>query len=127
MSELPAGLIDESESPEEAAVRELEEETGFKTTLSDVVESTPVLVSDPGMTNANMKMVTLKVNVPASETKIPEPDQKLDTGEFIVKRIVPLDTLADILKDYASKDYVVDAKLAHFAFGYELAKNIKSL
>ncbi|KAJ7048078.1 NUDIX hydrolase domain-like protein, partial [Mycena amicta] len=44
--ELPAGLIDEGETPEQAAIRELEEETGFK--ADAVVESTPVLVADPG-------------------------------------------------------------------------------
>jgi 8-oxo-dGTP pyrophosphatase MutT (NUDIX family) len=46
-AELPAGLIDEGETPEQAAIRELEEETGFK--ASSVIESTPVIVSDPGI------------------------------------------------------------------------------
>lgn len=40
------GLIDDGETPEQAAIRELEEETGFKAT--SVVEATPVVVADPG-------------------------------------------------------------------------------
>lgn len=38
--------MDEGESAEEAAIRELEEETGFK--ADKVLETTPLLVSDPG-------------------------------------------------------------------------------
>lgn len=38
--------MDEGETPEEAAIRELEEETGFKAT--QVVESTSTLHNDPG-------------------------------------------------------------------------------
>ncbi|KZS95667.1 hypothetical protein SISNIDRAFT_408508 [Sistotremastrum niveocremeum HHB9708] len=124
--ELPAGLIDPKESPEEAAVRELEEETGYKTTLKDILESAPVTVSDPGMTNANMKLVIINVNVPASETKVPEPDQKLDQGEFIVKRVVALKELSNVLEEYDSQGYTVDAKLSHFALGYRMAGTVES-
>lgn len=41
-----AGLIDNGETPEQAAIRELEEETGYK--ADGVIESSPVVVSDPG-------------------------------------------------------------------------------
>ena len=44
--ELPAGLIDEGETPEQAAIRELQEETGFK--AAKVLESSPLEVCDPG-------------------------------------------------------------------------------
>jgi ADP-ribose pyrophosphatase len=40
------GLIDKGETAEQAAIRELEEETGFKAV--SVLESSPVIVSDPG-------------------------------------------------------------------------------
>ena len=43
------GLIDEGETPEEAAIRELEEETGYK--ADSVVETSPLLVCDPGQFN----------------------------------------------------------------------------
>ncbi len=100
------GLISEGETPEEAAIRELEEETGFK--ASGVIQSSPLLVCDPGdattlrlrrtssdtclsgMTNANMKLIT--VDVPFPE-KLEMPVQKLDPGEFITARIVELSKL----------------------------------
>ena len=40
------GLIDDGETPEETAFRELEEETGFK--ADGVIESSSLMVSDPG-------------------------------------------------------------------------------
>ena len=40
------GLIDEGETAEQAAFRELEEETGFK--ANSVLQISPVIVSDPG-------------------------------------------------------------------------------
>jgi 8-oxo-dGTP pyrophosphatase MutT (NUDIX family) len=48
------GLIDPNETPEEAAIRELYEETGY---TGIVIDSSCLLVSDPGMTNATMKLV----------------------------------------------------------------------
>ena len=45
-SHTKAGLVDEDESPEDAAVRELREETGYVATR--VIESSPIIVSDPG-------------------------------------------------------------------------------
>ena len=41
------GVIDEGETPEQTAIRELEEETGFK--ADSVIESSPVVVNDPGI------------------------------------------------------------------------------
>ena len=40
------GLIDEGETAEQAAIRELEEETGYK--AQKIIESSPVVVADPG-------------------------------------------------------------------------------
>ena len=46
-AELPAGLIDDGETPEEAANRELQEETGYK--AKGVIDSSAVLANDPGL------------------------------------------------------------------------------
>jgi len=118
--ELPAGLIDDGETPEQAATRELAEETGYRAT--SVIETSPLIVSDPGMTNANMKLVVLGV---ALADTLESPAQHLDPGEFIVTRVVELDHLDRELKAYADKGCVVDARLSHFAAGYAMAHRIR--
>ena len=45
-SELPAGLIDKEETAEQAAIRELEEETGY--VADSVADMTAILATDPG-------------------------------------------------------------------------------
>jgi len=122
--EFPAGLVDEDESPEKAAVRELHEETGFQVQESDVVDVSPLLGSDPGLTNATMKLVTVKIEVPASQKQVPEPKQRLDEGEFIIKRTVALKDLYNTLQEYSKQGCTIDAKLSHFAAGINLAKSL---
>ncbi|KAH9901660.1 NUDIX hydrolase domain-like protein [Cubamyces lactineus] len=127
------GLISEGESAEETAIRELEEETGFK--ASGIVQSSPLLVSDPGMTNANMKLVTVDVPFPEN---LEMPAQKLDPGEFIQVRIVELaklraelqgedrsTPLSDTLLIRILQGFVIDAKLDHLASGFELAEKLR--
>jgi ADP-ribose pyrophosphatase len=45
---MPAGLVDANETPEEAALRELKEETGYEATAADVTDTSILQVSDPG-------------------------------------------------------------------------------
>jgi ADP-ribose pyrophosphatase len=40
------GLMDDGETPEQTAIRELEEETGY--VADKVIETSPILVADPG-------------------------------------------------------------------------------
>ncbi|KAF2768364.1 hypothetical protein EJ03DRAFT_121947 [Teratosphaeria nubilosa] len=110
--EFPAGLIDSGETPEQAAVRELKEETGYE---GKVLDCSPTIVSDPGLTTANMQMVTIEVELKEDDKP---PEQHLDDGEFIERRIVPLTELYDTLHALAKeKGKTVDARLYHWALG----------
>jgi ADP-ribose pyrophosphatase len=116
--ELPAGLIDASETPETAAIRELREETGYE---GKVVEMSPTIVSDPGMTTANMQLATMEVELKEGDV---EPEQQLDEGEFIERVIVPVRELYGRLLKYSEEGKIVDARLWHWAAGINAAKSI---
>jgi 8-oxo-dGTP pyrophosphatase MutT (NUDIX family) len=64
--EFPSGLIDADESPETAALRELEEETGFGAqaghSLKVVKVGVPVSY-EPGLTGSCSRIVVVEVNV----------------------------------------------------------------
>jgi ADP-ribose pyrophosphatase len=116
--ELPAGLVDASESPSEASVRELHEETGYRGKLAFI---SPTIVSDPGLSTANMQLATVEVQLKEGDE---EPEQALDDGEFIERVVVPLDELYDRLVKYDQEGKTVDARLWHWAAGYQAAKSM---
>uniref|UniRef100_A0A8C3B2I2 ADP-sugar pyrophosphatase n=2 Tax=Cairina moschata TaxID=8855 RepID=A0A8C3B2I2_CAIMO len=76
--EFPAGLIEENETAESAALRELEEETGYK---GEVVECTPALCLDPGLSNSTTHIVSVTIN--GDEAENTRPKQKLDDGGML--------------------------------------------
>ncbi|BGP36651.1 hypothetical protein JCM10450v2_000540 [Rhodotorula kratochvilovae] len=123
--ELPAGLIDEGESPEQAATRELYEETGYGGKDFEgrikVTELGSTIVSDPGMSKANMVLATLEVQLKEGEE---EPKPHLDEGEHIDVRVVPLAELYAHLQAFEKLGYTVDARLHHWAAGIELGKKL---
>lgn len=120
--ELPAGLIDDRETPEAAAIRELREETGYE--AEGALDSSAVLATDPGMTTANMKLVILDVPL---NGEMESPDQNLNDGESIVRRVVEVKNLYRVLKEYnEKKDHIVDARLLHLAAGFDLAERLKT-
>ncbi|KAF2873133.1 NUDIX hydrolase domain-like protein [Massariosphaeria phaeospora] len=116
--EFPAGLIDEKETPSEASLRELHEETGYKGRLKYV---SPTIVSDPGMSTTNMQLATVEVELSEGDE---EPEQALDDGEFIERVVVPIDELLERLEQYSKEGKKVDARLWHWAAGYAFAKNM---
>jgi 8-oxo-dGTP pyrophosphatase MutT (NUDIX family) len=50
--EFPAGLVDDNETPAEAAIRELKEECGY---VGEVLHVSPILHVDAGMSSACMR------------------------------------------------------------------------
>ena len=115
--EWPAGLVNADEPPEEAAVRELREETGYSGRVLDV---SPVMAFDPGMTMANLQLVMVEIKLTEDDK---EPEQHLDDGEYIKRVVVPLDELYDRLLEYSKKEkHIVSAKLFHWAAGLHFAR-----
>ncbi|KAI5867459.1 MutT/nudix family protein [Durotheca rogersii] len=115
--EAPAGLIDEGETPEEAAARELREETGY---VAKVVETPPIMFNDPGFCNTNLRMVRVTVDMTLPENQNLRP--KLEEDEFIEAFRVPLATLHDECKRLDAAGYAVDARVGAFAEGIEFVK-----
>ncbi|ORY70175.1 ADP-ribose pyrophosphatase [Pseudomassariella vexata] len=119
--EWPAGLIDADETPDQAAIRELKEETGYET--AKVLDVSPTVAADPGLTNANMQLVMVEVHLKEGDAP---PEQRLDDGENIERVVVPLADMYAKLIEYLKKErYVVAAKLWHWAAGLEFARTQK--
>ncbi|KAF2424887.1 hypothetical protein EJ08DRAFT_672160 [Tothia fuscella] len=115
--EFPAGLIDAKETPEQAAIRELKEETGYE---GNIVDITPTIVADPGLTTANMQLAIVEVQLNEGDE---EPEQHLEDGEHIERIVVPLNELYDRLMAYSKEEgKIVDARLFHWASGLHFAK-----
>ena len=122
------GLVDEGESPEDAAIRELEEETGVCSIevrccsprsmyagykADEVLHSSPIMVSDPGAVacsfgspkhnmfpHSGMTNANMKLVLVGVSFpgQLEAPKQKLEPGESIVRRVVELSKLADEMK-----------------------------
>ncbi|KAI9743391.1 MAG: hypothetical protein M1818_003237 [Claussenomyces sp. TS43310] len=115
--EVPAGLIDANESPEDAAIRELKEETGYVGTVS---ETSPAMFNDPGFTNTNLRMihVTIDMSDPANQDLKPE----LEENEFIEVFSVPLKDLWTECKRLEKDGYAIDARVGTLAEGIEVGR-----
>ncbi|OTA97523.1 hypothetical protein M434DRAFT_391714 [Hypoxylon sp. CO27-5] len=118
--EVPAGLIDEGETVEEAAIRELKEETGY---VAKASETSPMMFNDPGFCNTNLRMVHVTVDLSLPENQNPQPE--LEEDEFIEVFLVPLATLYDECKRLEAEGYAIDARVGTFAEGIECAKHFR--
>ncbi|KAF2763286.1 hypothetical protein EJ05DRAFT_32972 [Pseudovirgaria hyperparasitica] len=119
--EVPAGLVDANESAEEAAARELKEETGY---TGDIVSEgfgvSPVMWNDPGFCTTNLQMVHVTIDLSRPENQNPKPE--LEANEFIECFAVPLaDLYAECIK-LAKEGYAIDARVGTMAEGIEMAK-----
>ncbi|PMD13052.1 ADP-ribose pyrophosphatase [Hyaloscypha hepaticicola] len=118
--EVPAGLIDAGETAEEAAVRELKEETGY---IGVVSESSPMMFNDPGFCNTNLKMIHVTVDMSKPENQNPKPE--LEESEFIEVFTLPLTNLYAECKRLEKEGFAIDARVATLGEGIEMAKQWK--
>ncbi|GBB86426.1 hypothetical protein RclHR1_12870008 [Rhizophagus clarus] len=117
--EFPAGLVDREETPEQAAIRELEEETGYH---GKIVSSFYSMYSNVGMTNTNNKLIFVEVDLDDEINK--NPQQKLEEDEFITTVIVSIKNLFSTLQEYEKKGYAIDTNLGSFAIGLHMSASL---
>ncbi|POG70314.1 NUDIX hydrolase domain-like protein [Rhizophagus irregularis DAOM 181602=DAOM 197198] len=113
------GLVDREETPEKAALRELEEETGYH---GKIVSSYYTMYSNVGMTNTNNKLIFVEVDLDDEINK--NPQQKLEEDEFITIVIVPIKNLFSTLQEYEKKGYGIDSNLGSFALGLHMSASL---
>ncbi|KYK57986.1 ADP-ribose pyrophosphatase [Drechmeria coniospora] len=118
--EVPAGLMDAGETPEQAAVRELKEETGY---VGEAVEMSPVMFNDPGFCNTNLRMVHVRINMSLPENQDPKPE--LEENEFIDVFTVRLADLWEECKRLEAEGYAIDARVGTFAEGILTAQRLQ--
>lgn len=108
----PAGLIDKGENPEEAACRELKEETGYE---GEAVSVRPSLPAHQGISTTYSYLVHMKVDGDKYKT---EPEQKLEDGEYIKVIKIEKSKLLETLHRFSNKGFALDPKLYSLALGY---------
>ncbi|KAI1080579.1 ADP-ribose pyrophosphatase [Whalleya microplaca] len=119
--EFPAGLVDEGETVEQAALRELREETGY---IGEIVPDRgsrrPILFSSPASSSSSTFLIHLKIDPSKEENKDPKP--QLEDGEFIECFWVPLSELYNECRKLEALGFAIDGKVGTFAEGLEMSK-----
>jgi len=91
--EIPAGKLDSGETPEECAVRELEEETGFR---AGKLEKLTSFYSAPGFTNEILHIYLAR--------ELKEVEQKLDGDEFLTVEFYTAEDIKELRASNKIKD-----------------------
>jgi len=100
--EFPAGLIDPGEKPEEAAIRELSEETGYQGKVDRI---SPEIASSSGLASETIYMVYMTVEEEPSMKPEHEGSEKIS-----VFKLLPRD-INTFIENCVKSKYLLDAKL----------------
>jgi len=124
--EFAAGLLDPKESPEECAMRELKEETGYTGQPIPGWSST-FACTDAGIGGTFIQSTIYEIDMNRPENQNPEPKHEGD--EYIETFSLPISTLRteliELMNDPKHK-YILDARVMAFAGGIEMARRMSS-
>ncbi len=104
--EFPAGLIDAQEEIENAAIRELREETGYVGAVDSV---TPALYSSPGLLSEACHLAFVTIDETLMENRSPRADN--EPGEFIEVFLKKPEEILPFLNAQVESGVGVDIKL----------------
>lgn len=110
--EIAAGLIEAGEEPLVSAVREVEEELGFKTNTSQYKPLGPYILSSPGLGSERLFLYEVEVD-PSAQGKPSEDGGPLERGG--IAQQVSLDTALKAAKSGFFKDTKTEVAIRRFA------------
>ena len=109
--EFCSGLIEQDETPQEAALRELKEETGF---FGKICHVSPKSSYEPGILSEFSVVVHVEIDLKENRS----PKQELDEDEFVKPVLFPKENfLQEVLKYQREKGCILDRAVLCFGLG----------
>ena len=118
--EFPAGLVGAGESPEETAVRELREETGYH---GRVIAVLPAALNTPGLSDEAAHPVLMEID--ERERRNHTPHSEPDEDEQIEVVLVEAAAARRFLEEEASAGALFDTKVVAWLWGFGAGANAK--